>query len=100
LKDKKMPTFAEKLIAWRDKKGLSNEQVAAELGANVRTVQNWLQGRNTPPKMVRNIILGIIAPPRVRKVKSPGSDEDQSQGQHAEPPQNEQREPPTVLGRQ
>ena len=40
--------FGSRLKALRQERGLSQKQVAAELGVNVSTYANWEQGRREP----------------------------------------------------
>ena len=37
----KKSSFASRLVAWRQAKGLSQSGAAAELGVNLRTLQSW-----------------------------------------------------------
>ncbi len=43
-------------VAVRERAGLSPRQFAERLGFDVRTVQNWEQGRNWPDSMVLSLI--------------------------------------------
>lgn len=43
----KMPTLHAHLLAWREAKGLSQEQVANILGVNKSTVHRWETGKRT-----------------------------------------------------
>ena len=42
------PTFAARLVVFRERNGWSQSRTASVLGINLRTLQNWEQGRNIP----------------------------------------------------
>lgn len=44
------------VVAVRERAGLSQRQFAERLGLDVRTVQNWEQGRNRPDSAVLSLI--------------------------------------------
>ena len=59
-----MKTFAQQLVSWRRKRGLTHVQAAAELGLPHRTYESYEQGRYEPrTAFARNIIIKIIKKP-------------------------------------
>lgn len=44
----KRSEFAERLVKWREAKGLSQAQAASVLGVSVRSLQNWEIGWRSP----------------------------------------------------
>lgn len=52
----------EDLKAWRAERGISQADLATILGINLRTVQRWEAGDNTPPPFLRD----ALASPRIR----------------------------------
>ncbi len=43
-----MKPISDQLKSWRARKKLSQSEAAKHLGANLRTLQDWEQGRRTP----------------------------------------------------
>lgn len=52
--------FAELLKAYRDKKGITQAEAAAELGVNLRTFQNWECSRSTPRGFALTAITKLV----------------------------------------
>lgn len=43
-----------------DERGMTKEQVAAEVGASVRSVERWYKGRGKPLSVYRDKLQGIV----------------------------------------
>lgn len=53
--------LAEKLSAWRKRRGLSQRNAALVLGVNKRTLQGWEIGRPGPPHIGGEALLKRIS---------------------------------------
>lgn len=53
--------FAKQLKAWRQRKNLSQEQAAEELGTVIHNIRNWEQARNIPQGLARAAVLKAIS---------------------------------------
>lgn len=56
-KRKRDPDFAALLKAWRERKGLTQETAAEELGITVHSIRNWEVRRYVPNGTVRGLLL-------------------------------------------
>ncbi len=55
------------LKLWRQRKNLSQSEAAKRLGANLRTLQDWEQGRRTPRGFAKAALLKLINADKMAK---------------------------------
>ncbi|MHC1765900.1 MAG: helix-turn-helix domain-containing protein [Verrucomicrobiia bacterium] len=55
--------FAKLLKDWRERRGFTQEQAAAKLGINLRTLQNWEIARNAPQGFAKTAVKFMMARP-------------------------------------
>lgn len=49
-------TIGERLKAWREKKGITQQDAAGIFKVCLKTINNWEAGRTKPPDMIEKII--------------------------------------------